>query len=183
MQLQYNLHPDWHSIIFPADRLALWPIQDMCANLCLLARLESLLAQLLGLCPCSVFIYLFFYFNTPCECARQRFICHDSDCELFLVSSFFLAVRCFLLTVQIICPKIITSNSLLKNTNLTLSLIYKHLHISKPDRLLYLQSFKRSLLKTWRDFFFDLIISVPPILPIPRLNSSSKIKISRKEEN
>lgn len=61
MQLQYNLHPDWHSIIFPADRLALWPIQDMCANVCLLARLESLLAQLLGLCSCSVFIYFFIF--------------------------------------------------------------------------------------------------------------------------
>lgn len=55
---------------------------------CQIGELVSSAAGFVFLCSFYLFIY-FFYLNTPSECARQRFICHDSDCELFLVSSFF----------------------------------------------------------------------------------------------
>lgn len=113
MQLWYNLHTDWHGVVFPADSLALWPVQDMCAGLCLFARLESLFAQLLSLCACSdLFFHNFLYhLNTPSELAQQCFICRDLERKLFAVSVGF---GCQTLRAPnlLSCPKMITSTGL-----------------------------------------------------------------------
>lgn len=52
-------------------------------------RLFAVICQIGELiCSAAGFVSLFVFFiylNKPSECARQRFVCHDFDCKLFLV--------------------------------------------------------------------------------------------------